>query len=534
MPDLSREIRKFPPSDPGSSPIHVGLVYPNTYPVAVASLGFQTVHRIAHSVPGVVTHRVVLDREDGRSYPSRTLEEGLDIKSLDALLVSCSFEPDYLHLVRILHAARIPPLRRDRGSLPLVIIGGIAVTANPEPLAPFADAIVIGDAEVILPDLLEDLISNYPLLRGDRFKLGREDLYEDWDSREGIYVPALWEDDSGEFDYRNGRRIKQAVAGDLDSHTSCTPIISPDGVYGAKNLVEISTGCTTRCRFCLLSFNSPAGRDRSAESILENARMFAPDEASVGLVSSRVSEHPEIVQVINELSSDGYEVSVSSLKVSSTTQELLEALHKAGAASITFAPEHGSARMREIIGKPYSYEEVRDRVRWAFESGIRRVKLYFMTGFKEETDEDLDATPEFVLSLADEISLDALPVGCRLAVSIAPFVPKARTPFQRRAMDDEQILKRKIKRMLGPLKGRSRIDSEFESPREAVLQGALSIGDRHLADHLLGISQIEGSLLSSWDTALQAHGDSPRESVLNSRPSGLELPWSFVKRPDLG
>jgi len=314
MPELSKEIRKFPPSDPGPEPIHIGVLCPNTYAVAVASLGYQTLHRLAHSHAGFVTHRIVSENSDGKSYPSRTLEEQLEIKSLAAILVSCSFEIDYIHLARILDTAGIPVLRKDRGSYPLVIAGGVAPTANPEPLALIADAISIGSGEITVPALLDGIRTAWPLLRGARFSEGREQIYEVWREHPGVYVPAQSNDAGRES-------VEQASVDDPNEFPSYTPIISPDGVYGAKNLIEVSSGCPTGCRFCLLSYVFPAGPLRSRENIVGNAEIFKPSEASVGLVSSRISDHPDIVSVINDLASEGYEVSVSSLKISSTTRE---------------------------------------------------------------------------------------------------------------------------------------------------------------------------------------------------------------------
>jgi len=534
MPDLSREIRHFPPADPGPNPIHIGVACPSAYPVALASLGYQTIHLLAHSHPGFVTHRIVLNKADGTVYPSRTLEEGLRINSLAALLFSCSFELDYLHLVRILDEAGIPILRRDRGSTPLVIIGGIAPTANPEPTAMIADAISIGEGEETLPGVLDDIQGAFPLLQGPRFLEARQRLYELWDSRDGVYVPALWEDEKGGFFERNGRRLVQASVSDPDRHPSYTPVVSPEGVYGAKNLVAISSGCPAGCRFCLLSYVFPPGPHRSVESILENAGHFSPDEASVGLVSSRVSDHPHLARVINALTDDGFEVSVSSLRIAGTTTDILDALARSGSKTVTFAPEHGSARIRDLFCKPHTYEEIRDRVVRAYDAGISRVKLYFLTGFVEETAEDLDATPDFVLSLASDARLASRPAECRLTVGLAPFVPKAATPFQRRPMDDEKTLRRKMKRITDPLKRRPRIEVEIESPRSAIMQGALSQGDRTIAAHLAEIARTRGALVRSWDEALRKAGDGPRRRVLESRDESAALPWSFIKRPKSG
>jgi radical SAM superfamily enzyme YgiQ (UPF0313 family) len=532
MIDISREISYFPPGAPGPEPVHVGLVYPNTYRVSLASLGFQTVHLIAHRTPGIVTHRIVLENTGGDDYPSRTLEERLEIKSLDALLVTCSFELDYFHLVRMLHATGIPPIRRQRGNLPLVIVGGTAPTANPEPLAPFADAIVIGEAEVALERMLDDLIDSWPLLSGSRFARGRDELYEAWDQISGVYVPALWEDAKGGFSDRGGERVKQVFVPEIDSHYSYTPIVSPDGVYGSKNLVEISKGCSTHCRFCLISHISPE-RTRSRSSVLENARVFPPEKVTVGLVSSAVSDHPEIIPIIDALAGDGYGVSVSSLKIPTTSRELLHSLVAAGAQSVTFAPEHGSEKIRQLVCKPTTYEDTRSRIEWAFDEGISKIKLYFITGFEEEDEADVLATGEFIQSLARDLGLGSRASAFRFTIGLAPFVPKASTPFQRRGMEDEPALKRKMKAILDPLRKQPRIDVEMESPRESIIQGALAQGDRGLVGHLAEIAKSRGSIIRAWDEAIIRLGDQPRQTALRLKKQGEKLPWGFIIRPKL-
>ena len=530
---LHEEIRHFTASDPGPEPIHVGVMYPNTYPVSIASLGFQTVLRIIHVHPGIIAHRIVLENDSGKVYPNRTLEENLDIRSLSAIAISCSFELDYLHLVRILHASGIPVLRKDRGSLPLILIGGIAPTANPEPLANIADAIFVGKAEINLAPALDDLLEIYPLLTGSRFESGCRALYELWDQREGIYVPELWENDKHNFTERNGKKIEQVCVSDLDEYDSYTPVISSSGVYGAKNLIEISSGCSDRCRFCLLSHIYPPGPERSSDSILKNAHIFKPEEASVGLISSRVSDHPEITSVINSLGLEKYIVSVSSLKVSSTSRDLLKALSNAGSRSVTFAPEHGSEKIRDLINKGYSYDQVLERVRWAYECGINRVKLYFLTGFDEETDGDLDATSEFVTQLALDTNLRELRPECRMGVGLAAFVPKASTPFQRRRMQDERTLKKKIRRITEPLINVPKVDIETESPRESIIQGVLSISDRSITKILSEYASTRGNIISSWGNIVREFGHARIMDVLKPRDAGTPLPWGFIKRPKI-
>ena len=527
------EIIRLAHGDPGPDPIHVGIVCPNSYGVAVASLGYQLIHSLASNVDGIITHRVVIDTMDQKTYPTKTYEEGLDIRSLDMLLVSCSFEFDYLHFLRILNACGIQPLRRKRGSLPLIIVGGNAPTGNPEPIASYADAVAIGESEELLPQMLEDFKDYYPLLTSSRFQKGRTALYEEWRHIPGVYVPAFWEDKDGRFAHHDGNKIQQASIDVLDNFESYTPVVSVDGAYGPKNLVEIGRGCATRCRFCMISYIAAPGRWRSEESVLDNAHAFKPGEASVGLVSSSVSDHPAILPIINSLADEHYQVSVSSLKVKGTKKELIEALAKSGTRSATFAPEHGSESIRALICKDVTYDDTLSRIRWCFESGIAKIKLYFITGFAEEMEEDLWATSDFIKSLANDISLYSRPQAFQFTIGLAPFVPKPSTPFQRRAMDSEATLRQKMKQILMNLKRLPRMEFETESPREALMQGAISQGDRSLEPYFLFIAGSRGSILSAWDEAIATLGDGPVKKVTKERQSDHALPWAFIKRTEL-
>jgi radical SAM superfamily enzyme YgiQ (UPF0313 family) len=176
---------------------------------------------------------------------------------------------------------------------------------------------------------------------------------------------------------------------------------------------------------------------------------------------------------------------------------------------------------------------VRSRVEWAFDAGLKRVKLYFLTGFEEETDEDIKATPEFVLSLAQDLGLSTRPQGFQFTVGLASLVPKPCTPFQRRAMEEESVLKRKMKRMLDPLRKHPRIEIESESPRASLMQGALSQGDRSLAGYLMDVAASRGPILKSWDEAMFKLGDHPMKRVLSPRKADEKLPWGFIRRPGL-
>jgi len=207
---------------------------------------------------------------------------------------------------------------------------------------------------------------------------------------------------------------------------------------------------------------------------------------------------------------------------------------RAGTKTATFAPEHGSEGIRKLICKPYSYEDVRARVEWAFEAGIQRVKLYFITGFVEETESEVGEISEFVKSLARDVRLSELRPENRMIIGVAPFVPKAGTPFQRRSMEVEKVLKRKLRLVTDALRDVARVDVEADSPRGAIIQGAISIGGESMGRYLEFISRTRGSFHAAWDEALRELGDRPLRKVLEGLSSEEALPWGFIRRPKTG
>ena len=312
----------------------LALAYPNTYTVGMSSLAIHTLYRLFNDTPGILCERTFasLGNRASPDAPLLTLETQRPVREVAVLAFSVSFEMDYFNVIDMLRRAEIPVRAGERGRYdPLVIFGGPAVSANPEPLALIADAIVVGELEPVVADLTDCL---HPPGGQDR-----EDTLAEISQIPGVYVPALHE----------GERIQRQLLEDLDAYPTATTIIAPRAEFGDMYLIEIARGCGRGCRFCLAGYWYRPPRQRSVEQILRQAQEGLKYRDKVGLVASAVSDYVEIEALVTGLRDMDAQISVSSLRVKPLPPILVRALAESGAQAITLAPEAGSERLRRAI-----------------------------------------------------------------------------------------------------------------------------------------------------------------------------------------
>ncbi|MBT5877096.1 MAG: radical SAM protein [Candidatus Latescibacteria bacterium] len=509
--------------------VRIALAFPNTYYVGMSNLGFQTIYRHLNLRQDVVCERAFLPdpenevelRNGGGSLI--TYESATPLSECDILAFSVSFENDYSNLIRILDLARIPLFARDRtGFDPIILIGGAVTYINPEPLAEFADVMVIGDGEQAVYRYLD-------CYQEDR-RTDRTTHLDRASELPGIYIPSKQTFDAQDYNGSTGTHIEKQSTPDLNEFPAYSGILTPNTEFGETFLFEISRGCPRRCRFCAVSYVYPKFRALSPERILSTIKAeqerLSKDGGrgieTVGLVSSAMCDYPHLDALCEGLDELDVRVGVSSVRVDLIPDSLLDLMLKSGLQTMTIAPEAGSERLRKVINKAIPAEEIMEGARRILKRGIKNLKLYYMIGLPTETDEDIDEMIQMTKDLSLLQREHGVPGG-RLRLSINPFVPKALTPFQWSPMAKVAEVKRKLRRITQSLRRTPGVKVKHESLKSAYFEAVLSRGGRELSAFLIATDRLEGDWRKAA-TELELDVD----SYLGDMTERQALPWDFI------
>ncbi len=486
--------------------IPVALIYPNSYYIGMSNLGIHAIYSLLNSQGKVVCERAFWEKDNNiQRSPPLSLESQRPLSDFAVVAFSITYEVDYFNVVSILKASGIPLYAADRDEgHPAIIAGGSCIMANPLPLSPFFDCLCIGEAEPILPVIL-------PIL-SEGIGGKRDELLKALASLPGIYVPQ----------YYSGTPVVRQWAANLDDFPTTTAIVTPDTELGGLYLIEVERGCYWGCRFCLVHNAFRPMRYRSIDSLIVQAELGLNYRRRLGLVGPAVSDHPQIEELVVRLQQMGAELSVSSLRTRPLSRIVLRELAKGGAQTIALAPEAGSQRLRQVIKKGISEDDILQAVSKVAELKIRQLKLYFMIGLPSETDEDIEEIA--ALTLKGKGIIDKQQSGCRIILSIAPFVPKAGTPFQWLPMASLPTLEHRLSLLKGKLMPKG-VKVKSESPAWSEVQGVLSRGDAKLAEVLVDVEQVS---LSGWRQAVEkCHLDV--DYYAHQRwDTSQKLPWSII------
>lgn len=509
----------------------VALVYPNTYFVGMSNLGLHIIYEEINLRHDSVCERIFLPEKkeleayDKTKTPLMSVETQRPMHQFDVVAFDVTFEMDYFHIPLMLRHGRVPVMSVDRTDFdPIVIAGGPCATFNPEPFADFIDAFIIGEGEGIVTSVL------------DRIHLGREN----GESREktiaalaqieGVYVPVLYTpqyDDNNRFiGYDIADGAPKIIRRHFEPLTSGgeTVIATNFTEFGAMYIIEVARGCGRHCRFCMAGYCFRVPRVRPLDILKEGVDRAEKLGKKVGLMGAAISDYPEVDELVTYIRSKDMRYSCASLRADSLTQAVVDGLADSGQKTITIAPETGSERLRRVINKGISEENLRTAAQLSAKSGIQHMRLYIMIGLPTETDEDIDA----IIGLAERTQAHMAEVGCkgRLTLSINPFIPKPFTPFQWMAMDHQKSVEKKLQYIKKSLQKNRRIEVLVESPKEAYIQGVLARGDRRLGKVLAACAQDRGS--KSFKSEMKKAGLDMDDCNYRERKFEDYLPWSHL------
>jgi len=475
----------------------------------MSNLGLHAIYSLLNSYSEVVCERAFWERDNrDEQLPTLSLESQRPLSDFAVLAFSITYELDYFNVVQILRAGGIPLYAADRDERhPLVIAGGPCIIANPLPLSPFFDCLCIGEAEPILPVMLPVLAEGI----GGK----RDELLKELASLPGVYVPLA----------PFGTPVVRQWASSLDDFPVTSTILTPDTELGNLYLIEVERGCNRGCRFCLVSNAFCPMRFRSIDKLIAQAKLGLKYRKRLGLVGPAVSDHPQLEELLVRSRQMGAGLSISSLRMRPLSRIVLRELAKGEARTITLAPEAGSERLRQVIRKGISEDDILESIGKVAEAGIKQLKLYFMIGLPSETDEDIEGIIN--LTLSGKNILDRQQTGCRLSLNIAPFVPKAGTPFQWLPMAHIPTLNHRLSLLKNNLSPKG-IKVKSESPAWSQVQGVLARGDIKLDEVLANIEEVS---LAGWRQVVEkCHLDV--DFYAHQRwDTSEKLPWAIL---DLG
>lgn len=516
----------FPPG----SRRRMALVYPNTYHVGMSNLGMHIIYEQINSRGDTACERLFLpDKKTLGEYtrtntPLLSLENQLPLYEFPLIAFAVSFEMDYFNLITMLGAGKVPVLAADRGeNHPLVVIGGPCATFNPEPLADFIDACIVGEGEETIQHFLDCYYES------QRLGLTKEELLLRLAQVEGVYVPRFYQPEySGDgvieryvLHHQVPARVQRQYVKDLGRYPGQTVIVTSATEFKDMYLIEVARGCGRHCRFCMAGYCFRMPRVRSLAQIaqgVEQAKLF---KAKVGLMGASISDYPEIDALCRLILDQELTMSVASLRADSLTPALVEALAVSGHRTVTLAPEAGSERLRKVINKQISDDQLYKAVAAAASAGIPHVRLYIMVGLPGESEQDAAAIVEMARAMKQH--MEKLGSRGTLTLSINPFIPKPFTPFQWLPMAPVGEVSARLKMIQGALKSTRGVEVLIESPKEAYVQSVLARGDRRLGKVLL--TAVAGGGVKGWKNALKAHELNEDFYLYRYRREDEVLPW---------
>ncbi|MBU0744320.1 MAG: radical SAM protein [Gammaproteobacteria bacterium] len=428
------------------------LVFPNSYHIGMSNLGFQTIYYELNKMPDASCERFFY--EPGRKFLS--LESNNPLKSFDIIAFSVSYELDYLNILHILKNIDLPLERSKRSTMPLLIMGGAVCAINYLPLANFMDLVFVGEAEESLPGFMTKLINFSSINTGQK----KERLLQTTSKIKGVFIPQL----------HANEQISPGIIKDVNLYPTMSRVITTRTEFANTFLIEISRGCPWRCRFCVTGNIFGHFRPRRLDVLINQANFGLKYTSQVGLVGAAICNHPQIDEFVTRLREKKARISVSSLRINNVSMILLKSLAESGQKTVTFAPEAGSEKLRQILNKQLTDAEMLAKIELAKKAGIKKIKLYFMIGLPQEEQEDILAIVKLVKN-----ARQILPTIVHLGI----FVPKPKTPFSQEKIKARKLIRGRFNFLKKVFSTEKNIEFDVASLRQAMQEAQFAKADQH-------------------------------------------------------
>ena len=537
-----------------SAKLHFAFCFPDTYEVGMSHLGMKILYAAMNQQPDMLCERAfmpwvdMMDLMKQEKVPLFTLESRSPLSAFDVVGFTLQYEMSYSNILAMLELGGIPLLRENRREEDPIVVAGGPCAFNPEPLADFIDAFMVGDGEEQILDL------NRVIMQGREEGASRMTILKRLCAIRGVYVPALYDvqyNADGTIASMKPNcpeapeKVLKAIIPDLDKAFYPTEIPVPYmEIIHDRIMLEIMRGCTRGCRFCQAGILYRPVRERSLEHLVELAQQLENttgyEEISLSSLSS--GDYTCLAELIRELIRrlDEKHVSISlpSLRLDSVLKDSLEATQKEKKTSLTFAPEAGTQRLRDVINKGVTEEDLMSKVTDAFHGGWSSVKLYFMMGLPTETTEDLDGIADLAKKVVD--AYFAVPrgeraKGLRVVCSASVFVPKPFTPFQWEPQDTQEMVREKQSHLREKLRIKG-VTFNYHESGLSYLEACFARGDRRMGQVLLRAYQ-KGCMLDGWTElfkydmwreAFAELGIDPAFYAYRRREKDEIMPWDVI------
>ncbi len=544
--------------DPAQVKMRAAMCFPDVYEIGMSHLGMQILYDMFNRRTDMYCERVYAPWPDlhkilkEQKIPLFTLETQSPVRDMDFLMITIQYEMCYTNILQILDLSQIPLHAREREMTDPIVIGGGPCTYNPEPLADFFDLFYIGEGET----RYDDLFALYLDCR--ERSCSRKEFLREAAKLPGIYVPSLYEvsyhEDGTILSFSpkvDGipAKIKKEIVLDLD-HTSypTKPLVPFIKVTQDRVVLEIQRGCIRGCRFCQAGMIYRPTRERGLEQLKEWAREILEstghEEISLSSLSSSDYSHlPELTSfLLEECRGRGINISLPSLRIDAFSLDVMSKVQDVKKSSLTFAPEAGSQRLRDVINKGLTEEAILEGAKEAFVGGWQKVKLYFMLGLPTENQEDQKEIPRLAEKIAEcyyEIPKEQRNGKCQITISTSFFIPKPFTPFQWASMCPREEYLARAKTVNDELKlqkNKKSLRYQWHEADVTVLEGVFARGDRRVAK-VLELAYEKGCIFDAWTeffdnekwmSAFEEAGISIDFYNIRKREMDEILPWDFI------